>query len=350
MATRPQIITNADLSQLSTFRLPARTARLITLARLSELQHIPDNPPPFVLGGGSNTLFLTDYPGTILLNRLRGVTAQALDEHRVRVSAAAGENWHRLVRRCLHHGLYGLENLAMIPGSVGAAPMQNIGAYGAELAQVLDAVDVWDWQAREHRRLSAAECRLGYRSSRFRDGDRGRFLVTGVHLVLNKCPSVQTAYASLKSELDRCGLNHPAPRQIAAAVMRVRRHRLPDPNRIANAGSFFKNPVVSPDTADRLLETFPDLPHWRLGGRTKISAAWMIDQLGWKGKTLGNAGVYANHALVLVNRGGATGEEVLALAHSIHGDVRENFGISLAPEPLLLTGLDTATPSPDAAP
>lgn len=350
MSTFLKITTNANLAPLSTFRLPARAARLIVLERLDDLRHVPDGPMPFVLGGGSNTLFLTNYPGTILLNKLNGITTGSLDEHRVRVTVAAGENWHRLVRRCLNDGLYGLENLAMIPGSVGAAPMQNIGAYGAELSQVLEAVDVWDWRAREHRRLSAAECRLGYRSSRFRNRDRGRFLITGVHLVLDKRPRAQTAYATLKSELDRRGLEYPDPRQVAAAVMRVRRHRLPDPARIANAGSFFKNPVVSAEQAETLISAFPDLPNWPVSSTglgelanpgkypdtIKLSAAWMIDHLGWKGKSLENTGVYANHALVLVNHGGATGGEVLALARSIRAGVHDTFGVSLEPEPLLL--------------
>ncbi|TVS13758.1 MAG: UDP-N-acetylmuramate dehydrogenase [Wenzhouxiangella sp.] len=334
----PEIVEGADLAPLSTFRLPARAGQLVVLDDIEQLPLLPpDDGPRLVLGGGSNTLFLADWPGQVLLNRLGGIQTQALEDGRVRVRAAAGESWHGLVRWCLDRGLYGIENLVLIPGSVGAAPMQNIGAYGVELADVLESVTVWDWSRRAGAEIPAAECGLAYRDSRFKSADRGRFLITAVSLRLRRDFRPALGYQSLADALAKRRLTPPQPRQLAAAIMRLRRRRLPDPARLANAGSFFKNPVVSPARAEQVLADHPDLPCWRLpDGRFKLAAGWMIEQLGWRGRRIGDAGVHEHHALVLVNHGRASAAQLLELMDSIREAVDSAFGVRLEPEPQLV--------------
>jgi UDP-N-acetylmuramate dehydrogenase len=238
----------------------------------------------------------------------------------------------------MDHGLHGLENLILIPGSAGAAPIQNIGAYGVELSDVLQSVTVWDWETQELSELSAAECGFAYRTSRFKHQDRDRFLITAITLRLSHHFIPDTGYESLSKALERRGVRKPpSPRQVAATVMRIRRHRLPDPARIANVGSFFKNPIVSAADAEKLGSSFPELPQWNLPeGRVKLAAGWMLEQCGWKGKSVGQAAVYARHALVLINRGGASGAELQELIDGMTADVEERFGVRLEPEPRLI--------------
>ena len=278
----PAIVSDADLAALSTFRLPARAAELFTLDRLDQLEQMPaDSPSPtLVLGGGSNTVFLNNWPGRILLNRLRGIDVTELKDGQARVQVAAGENWHALVRYCIDHGLHGLENLILIPGSVGAAPIQNIGAYGVELSDVLESVTAWDWQQSELIDIPRQDCGLGYRDSRFKSADRGRFLITSLTLRLKRHFQPNTGYQSLAQALSQQRQETPGPRALAATVMRLRRHRLPDPARLPNAGSFFKNPIVGSEQASTLLEDFSSLPHWPMAdGQFKLAAGWLIE--GW---------------------------------------------------------------------
>jgi UDP-N-acetylmuramate dehydrogenase len=333
----PAIRHNVDLSTLSSFRLPARAYELVNLETLAQLKQLPpDAGQALVIGGGSNTIFMADWPGRILLNRLRGISVSELGRDAVRVEAAAGENWHQLVRYCIDHQLHGLENLILIPGSVGAAPIQNIGAYGVELADVLESVMAWDWHHGEMISLSRQECGLSYRDSRFKSADRGRFLITSVRLRLKRRFVANSAYQSLAEELTRHRHLTPSPRQLAAAVMRLRRHRLPDPARLPNAGSFFKNPVLPANQASALLEAFPRMPSWPMdNGRIKLAAGWMIERLGFRGFRIGDAGVYRNHALVLVNHGQATAAELMDLIEHIKTAVVDEFGVELEPEPML---------------
>lgn len=348
MAARqaPEIIRNADLTELSTFRLPARGAELVRLDTPEQLRELPSfEGPELILGGGSNTVFVGDFPGRVVINRMRGIGMKT-EGNDVLVSAAAGENWHALVRDCLDEGLYGIENLIMIPGSVGAAPMQNIGAYGVELADRFESLLALDRESGRLVRLDREDCRFDYRDSRFKSGERDRFLIAEVTLRLSRRFRPNTGYASLAGELDRLKVDRPAPRQLAAAVMRLRRHRLPDPDRLPNAGSFFKNPIVDDETATAILAEHPHLPHWPApGNRTKLAAAWMIERLGWKGRSLGRVGVYENHALVLVNRGGAAPSELLELVAAITESVEREYGLSLEAEPNLV-GRPDGTGSP----
>ncbi|MDX1627041.1 MAG: UDP-N-acetylmuramate dehydrogenase [Wenzhouxiangellaceae bacterium] len=332
---------DAPLQALSSFGLPARARELAVLERPETLPALLDaDGPLLLLGGGSNTVFVDDFPGRIVLNRLRGVRFEDAGDDVVTVTAEAGEDWHSLVLRTLEAGLWGLENLALIPGSVGAAPMQNIGAYGVELSDVLESVEVFDRTEERTASLSTEQCALGYRSSRFRDADAGRFVILSVRMRLRRRARPVLDYPSLAAELGRRG--HETiddPRIVAAAVMRVRRHRLPDPARLPNAGSFFKNPVVARREADALVERFPDLPHWDLAdGRAKLSAGWMIEACGWRGRRHGGLRVHEHHALVVTNPGGGTGSELLALAGAIRGSVAERFGVVLEPEPMLVGG------------
>ncbi len=334
---------DVDLRPFSSFRLAARAHELILLESLEQLDALPrDDQPLLVLGGGSNTVFLGDWPGRILVNRLRGIDVERLDDARSRVRVGAGENWHRLVRWCIDQGLHGLENLIMIPGSVGAAPMQNIGAYGVELGSVLESVRAWDWQEGRTVQISCDDCGLGYRDSRFKSTDHGRFLITGIDLVLRHRYRPVTDYQSLGDALARRRLDQPSARELAASVMRLRRHRLPDPARLPNAGSFFKNPIVADAAALALLEDFPALPHWpQPNGMIKLAAGWMIDRLGFRGHRIGDAGVYHRHALVLVNHGRATTGDLERLIEEISDAVFTEFGLRLEPEPLLLRAART---------
>ncbi len=333
---------NADLSALSTFRLPATAQELILLDEAAQLAGLQTTGPLLVLGGGSNTVFLNDWPGTVLVNRIRGISVHRLNADHSLVRVGAGENWHKLVRWCMDHKLHGLENLILIPGSTGAAPIQNIGAYGVELADVLESVTVWDWRTGKQRELSSEECGFGYRTSRFRHRDRDRFLITAITLRLSHRFAPKTAYDSLSKALEQRGLDgSPSPRQVAAAVMRVRRHRLPDPARIANVGSFFKNPIVSAEVARALSADYPNLPRWEMtDGRIKLAAGWMLEQRGWRGKNVGHAAVFSRHALVLINRGGASSAELQQLINEMTEDLKDSFGVRLEPEPRLIGAAD----------
>jgi UDP-N-acetylmuramate dehydrogenase len=255
----------------------------------------------------------------------------------VLVEAGAGEDWHALVEETVARGLWGLENLALIPGSVGAAPMQNIGAYGVELADVLDAVEVFDRATGETGWLGAADCGLGYRTSRFKN--EHRYVLLAVRLVLARSAGPRLDYPALADALTGRTPSELRPGDVANAVMEIRRSKLPDPAIRPNAGSFFKNPVVDAAKADELLARNPDLPCWEIDGRRKLSAAWMIDRLGWRGRSIGGARVYDRHALVLVNDGSATGADVLELARAIRDSVGECFGVTLEPEPRLVGGV-----------
>lgn len=289
-----------------------------------------------VLGGGSNLLFVTDVPGTVYLNRIRGRRIVAEHDNSAVVEISAGESWHELVRWSLDQGLCGLENLSLIPGLAGAAPMQNIGAYGVELAEVLESVDVFDWRSGQQLRLARDECAFAYRDSRFKSGEPERYLILACRLRLGRHFQPVLSYKGLREELGAMGITAPTAREVSDAVIRLRQRKLPNPEHIGNAGSFFKNPRVPREAAESLRDEFPGLPvHDVDHGRCSLSAAWMIEQCGWKGHREGDAGVSEQHALVLVNHGTAAGHELLALSERIADSVRERFGLMLEREPVV---------------
>ncbi|MBU1653255.1 MAG: UDP-N-acetylmuramate dehydrogenase [Gammaproteobacteria bacterium] len=336
------ILENHDLKPLNSFGLPAKARHFCTLDDLGQIAHLREwqaqHPqlPLLFLGGGSNLLFVSDFPGLLVQVRLESleILEEDADYHYIR--AGAGNNWHSFVRWTLDQGLAGLENLSLIPGTVGAAPMQNIGAYGVELKDCLYQVRAMDWRSGKVRDFSRDACRFGYRNSYFKSVEPDRWLILSVVFALPRQPRWKTDYAGLRELLVGKELN---ARVISDAVTALRQSKLPDPAVLGNAGSFFKNPAVSAEQWQALKTANPEIPGWpQADGTIKASAGWLIDQCGWKGGREGDAGTYANHALVLVNHGGATGEEVWRFAQGIIASVQGRFGIALEPEPRIIGG------------
>jgi len=331
---------DAGLAPLNTLRVAARTRWLAGCndpAALPELlDAVRDRGPLLVLGEGSNVLFVGDYPGVVLRPLVRTLAVLADDGYRALVRAGAGVRWDTLVDWTLERGLAGLENLALIPGLVGAAPIQNIGAYGAEVADVIEVVEAWDLVRGQFVRLDSSDCEFGYRDSLFKR-EPGRWIVTAVEFRLTRDGALRLDYAGVGEELAAAGVAAPTAREVADAVRRLRRRKLPDPALIGNAGSFFKNPVVATARADELRHQYADAPVHPAGpGQSKLSAAWLIERCGWRGHREGDAGISSQHALVLVNHGAATGAELLALARRVAASVAERFGVTLEPEPRIV--------------
>lgn len=357
---------NAELTSLTTFGVAARAQWLCTIGQEDELpvalQQADDKDLPVtVLGGGSNMLLLADIPGLVLHMQLMGIRHQPDPDNKdsVLVSAAAGENWHQLVEYCLHKGWHGLENLALIPGSVGAAPVQNIGAYGVELADVLVSVRYFDTQSVQVITLARDDCKFAYRDSIFKQDLKQQAIILSVTLRLSRVPRTLVTYPALLQHLYQHPSQHPSqlqsqhpsqrltqhpsadasmsPQQVFAAVCDIRRSKLPDPALIGNAGSFFRNPIISADAYAALQSRWPDIPAFAAAGTDmKVPAAWLIDQAGWKGVRRGAVGVHDKQALVLVNHGGGNGQQVLALAREIVSSVEQTFGVRLQAEVCLV--------------
>lgn len=329
---------NAPLAGLTTFGVPAHARWLATLTEEADLPLLFTDArfreeEKLVLGGGSNVLFTGDFDGLVILNAIRGIEVEAgSDRDRLRVGA--GENWDRFVRLTLERGYHGLENLILIPGSVGAAPIQNIGAYGVEVAEFIECVRVWDSKTAEFRQLANEECEFAYRNSRFKR-EPGRFTVTEVVFRLPHSGEPRIDYAGIRDELAAMDAA-PSPGTVAMAVETLRRRKLPQPEETGNAGSFFQNPIVDRSQADNLRTRFPELPVFPVNDGFKLSAGWMIEFCGLRGWRDGPAGVSERHALVLVNHGGATGQQVWSLAKKVVEAVRERFGVTLTPEPRIL--------------
>jgi UDP-N-acetylmuramate dehydrogenase len=333
---------NFPLRSLNTFGIDAYAAHYLRVEQADQLRAALADPvlaalPRLVLGGGSNLLLTRDFPGLVLHIALQGREVLAGDATHHHVRAAAGENWHEFVLWTLAQGLGGLENLSLIPGTVGAAPIQNIGAYGAETKDYFHSLTVFDPASGALRAMDAAECRFAYRDSVFKhDAGRG-LIIVDVTFALPRQWQANLRYAELAQAVAAQGIAAPTAQQVADTVIAVRRRKLPDPAEIGNAGSFFKNPVVSGEACAQLLAQFPQLVHHRQAdGSEKLAAGWLIDQCGWKGRSLGAAGVYEKQALVLVNRGGATGADVQRLAAAIQDDVAARYGVRLEPEPVFI--------------
>ncbi len=338
-----------DLQPFNTFGLPGRAARFVSigaepdvsrlLAHIGRERAAPawDDAHRLVLGGGSNLVLLGDIDGWVLKNAIRGRRLVGEDRHAWYVEAGGGEPWHDFVRWTLAHRWPGLENLSLIPGTVGAAPVQNIGAYGLELVDRfawLDAVSLEDGRLR---RFGRAECAFGYRDSVFKRAQAGHWLIARVTFRLPKAWRPVTGYADVAAELAGAGVVCPDALAISDAVIAIRQRKLPDPATIGNAGSFFKNPLVDEQTLQRLLAANPGMPHYHQpAGGAKLAAGWLIERCGWKGRQLGPVGCYARQALVLVNLGGAVGTDVWRVATAIRHDVDVRFGVLLEPEPVFV--------------
>lgn len=331
---------NASLARRNTLRVAAQAELLVELSdpaslpELLQLESVRDRPL-LVLGEGSNVLFAGNFEGVVLIVSSRGKEIVENGEDGVRIRAAAGEHWHDLVRWSLAEGLSGLENLSLIPGSVGAAPIQNIGAYGVELADSLTAVEAYDRERAVAVRFDREQCEFGYRQSIFKQHP-GRWIITAVELLLQREAALSLDYAGVRDELSVMGIAKPSATDVSDAVCRLRRRKLPDPAEIGNAGSFFKNPVVGAAAAAKLQERYPKLPVFDAPGGKKLSAAWLIEQCGWKGFREHDAGVSEKHSLVLVNYGAASGAELKALAQRIMDSVRDTFAVQLEPEPRII--------------
>jgi UDP-N-acetylmuramate dehydrogenase len=356
-----RIESGANLKPYNTFGLPAVARTLVRVASDDDVRRIVADPtlgpaPKFVLGGGSNIILTRDMPQVVLKVEVRGLRLLETRADAWIVEAGGGESWNDLVGFTLDRDLPGLENLALIPGTVGASPVQNIGAYGVELQERFESLDAVDLATGATRTWSAAECAFGYRDSAFkqpsepRDGlggprpahasggdAAGRHVITRVRLRLPRPWRPVLGYLELQKKIAETGVSQPTPRQLHDWVVAIRRSKLPDPAAIGNAGSFFKNPVVTPEQCRDIIGRDPGIVHYLLpDGRIKLAAGWMIDVCGWKGKGVGDAGVYEKQALVLVNRGAAIGSEVMTLARAIQESVYGRFGIRLEPEPVIM--------------
>jgi UDP-N-acetylmuramate dehydrogenase len=337
-----QIETGVSLKPYNTFALPALAHTLVRIAGDGDVRAVLDHPrlgpaPKFVLGGGSNIVLTRDLTAVVLKVEVRGLRLVEERPDAWIVEAGAGESWHDLVAWTLDQGLPGLENLALIPGTVGAAPVQNIGAYGLELKDRFESLDAVDLVTGRSVRLDASMCRFGYRDSIFKQALAGKSVITRVRLRLPRPWQPVLGYLDLERRMVETGIAAPDARQIFDWVCEIRRAKLPDPAVIGNAGSFFKNPVVTAEQCRDIIGRDPAIVHYPMpDGSFKLAAGWLIDACGWKGKTVGRAGVYEKQALVLVNRGGARGAEVVTLARAIQESVYGRFGIRLEPEPVVV--------------
>lgn len=337
------VVEPLDLTLHNTFGLRSHARACVTLDRASQVSALHDlvltHGAMLVLGGGSNVVLPEAVGGIVVRPAFKGITLVGEDNGHWIVEAGAGENWHALVAYCVAQGWFGLENLALIPGNVGAAPVQNIGAYGIELVDRLHSVIAWDMQAQALVTLLAKECGLAYRDSRFKHDAAGRWVILAVRFRLPQIWQPMLDYPDLHAlKTARLAADEPVDaKAVFDAVCDIRRAKLPDPAKIGNAGSFFKNPWVSDETYRALAEKFPGLVAYRqTDGRYKLAAGWLIDQCGWKGRDLGAAGVHDRQALVLVNRGGASARDILALARAIQDDVQARYGVMLEPEPVVV--------------
>ena len=334
--------TRVNLRELNTFGLPAVAEHLVRVRSEADVRRLVDHPRwgrarKLVLGGGSNLVLTRDLDELVIKVEVPGLRLHSEDARAWIVEAGAGESWHDLVAWTQDQGIPGLENLALIPGTVGAAPVQNIGAYGVELKDRFEALDVVDLVTGRTVTLDAVACAFGYRDSVFKRHLQGKAVITRVRLRCPKPWQPVLGYLDLERKMAETGNLKPDARTIFDWVCAIRRAKLPDPARIGNVGSFFKNPVVTPEQCRDIIGRDPHIVHYPMAdGRFKLAAGWLIDACGWKGKSIGGAGVYEKQALVLVNRGGATGGEVVTLAKAIQESVYGRFGIRLEPEPMLI--------------
>lgn len=332
-----EILRDYNLTKLNTFGISARAklfAEVKDEAELAELFTLPEfreNHKMF-LGGGSNILITRDFDGIVILNKLKGIDILSENESDILIRSMSGEIWHDLVLFAVGRGYWGIENLSFVPGTVGAAPMQNIGAYGAELKNVLENVETIEIETGAKRIFSREECQLGYRDSIFKNSLKGKYFVLAVVLRLSKIEKKNITYKILQDHLEKNNIEVKNSKDISDAVTTIRKSKLPDPAVIGNAGSFFKNVFVPPEKLEELLRQYPDIKYFTEGGVVKIPAAWLIEQCGWKGKKVGSVGVHDKQALVLVNHGGGTGEDIKKLADQIILSVEEKFGLKLTPE------------------
>lgn len=333
-----QILENISLQRYNTFGIPVVAPRFVSITNVDDLQKALQLPAPdgfLILGGGSNILFTQNPKALVLHINISGISIVYEDEDKVHLQVMAGENWHQLVLFALQNQYGGIENLSLIPGNAGTAPIQNIGAYGVEIKDVLVRCQALSIQRGELVEFSNSECEFGYRTSIFKTREKGNYIITSITLELTKRNHrLKTSYGAIQQHLEQLGVaDRPTIQQISESVIAIRRSKLPDPQELGNGGSFFKNPEVDQVQFEKFISRHPEAPHFKVGiNRYKIPAGWLIEQCGFKGKRMGDAGVHNQQALVLVNYGNATGSEIVALAEKIQQEVVNKFGILIEPE------------------
>ncbi|SOD88036.1 UDP-N-acetylmuramate dehydrogenase [Spirosoma fluviale] len=331
---------HVSLKPYNTFGIDAKARYWVEISHEEDLRTLLQltefiDQPKLILGGGSNVLLCRDFSGLVVKISIQGIDVVREDDTHVYLTSGAGVGWHELVQFCVKQGYAGMENLSLIPGTVGAAPMQNIGAYGVELEQVFESLTAIHIRTGERKTFTHADCAFGYRESVFKRELKGQYIITSVTFQLDKQPTFHTRYGAIQETLAEMGVSDDtlSIKAISEAVIRIRRSKLPDPAQIGNAGSFFKNPEIPKVQFDALKNEFPTIPGYQLGDEVvKIPAGWLIEQAGWKGYRTGDAGVHAKQALVLVNYGNATGDDILALAKRVQESVQAKFGITITPE------------------
>lgn len=333
-----KLFQNYPLQDVTTFHAKVFAKYYTVFSSVDFLKQILTSPevksmPFIILGGGSNVLFTGNFNGVIIRNAIEGIEVVKEEEDAIYIKANAGEKWHDVVLYCVNRNYGGIENLSLIPGTAGAGPIQNIGAYGVELKDVLVELEAINIHTLEMEKFTNAECKFGYRDSIFKEEQKGKYIILSVILKLNKNPKVNVSYGTLSKELEGMGITRPTVKDVSNAVIKIRSAKLPDPEKLGNAGSFFKNPVIANAQFERLKEEHPGVVSFPAAdGHAKIAAGWLIEQSGWKGKRIGDAGVHKDQALVLVNYGNATGKEIFDLSTQVINSVKQKFGIELERE------------------
>ncbi|MEY8870443.1 UDP-N-acetylmuramate dehydrogenase [Meridianimaribacter flavus] len=326
-----------SLKTYNTFGIDAKAKHFTSVNSLAELTSIlasNEYPEKFILGGGSNMLLTKDIDALVIHVNLKGIEIISEDDNYAIVKAYAGENWHKFVLWCLEHNLGGIENLSLIPGNIGTAPIQNIGAYGVELKDVFESCEVMEIATQHTKTFNKQDCKFGYRESIFKQDAKGKYIITSVNLKLTKNEhKLNTGYGAIISQLEDMKVSHPTIQDISKAVIAIRQSKLPDPKEIGNSGSFFKNPVISSDHFNELQANFPEIPSYTVSDKlVKVPAGWLIEKAGFKGKTFGDYGVHKKQALVLVNYGNAKGSDILKLAKLIQHTIKRIFNIDIETE------------------
>jgi len=333
-----KILRNYSLKHLNTLGIDAKAAFYAVFNNITELRGLLSDPeyltlPKLILGGGSNILLSKDFPGLVLQNNIKGIENIDESAEHAFIKVGAGEVWHKFVRHVIKCGLGGVENLSLIPGFVGASPIQNIGAYGVELKDVFHELEAVDLQGGNVKVFSHEECRFGYRDSIFKQEAKNKYVITSVTFRLDKIHKLNTTYGAIEEELKSMGISKPTINDVSNAVINIRRSKLPDPAEFGNAGSFFKNPEIPLEDYNVLKKAYPDLVAYKTGeNKMKLAAGWLIEQCGWKGKIVGNVGMHRKQALVLVNYGNAGGEELISHARKVQKSIEDKFGVLLEME------------------
>ena len=328
---------NISLKPYNTFGIDVIAKHFVSVSNINDLQDIlslTEYPKKLILGGGSNILLTKDFDGLIIRNNIKGIKVISEDNDSAFIKCNAGENWHEFVLWCINNNFGGIENLSLIPGNVGTAPIQNIGAYGVELKDVFESCEAISIETKKTETFTKVDCNFGYRNSIFKQGVKGKYIITNVTFKLTKRNhKLNINYGTIASELKKNGINNPSIKDISKAVIHIRESKLPNPKDIGNSGSFFKNPVISKEQFDELAKNFSDIPSYPISDKeVKVPAGWLIEKSGFKGKTFNNYGVHKKQALVLVNYGGANGSDILKLAKLIQKTVRRLFNITIEAE------------------